>query len=93
MFKRVKQVYDNQEKFNLNPEQKFILENLYKEFVRNGANLNKEDQDTLKKINQKLSVLGVKFNQNVLEETNNYKLFVGKDGLAGLPESLVSCSS
>ncbi len=57
LFKRVKQVYDNQAKFNLNPEQKFILENLYKEFVRNGANLNKADQDTLKKINQRLSVL------------------------------------
>ena len=27
--------------FNLNPEQKFLLENLYKSFVRNGANLNK----------------------------------------------------
>lgn len=92
LFKRVKQVYDNQERFNLNPEQKFMLENLYKEFVRNGANLNKEDQDTLKKINQQLSVLGVKFNQNVLEETNNYKLFVGKDGLAGLPESIVSAA-
>ncbi len=93
LFKRVKQVYDNQEKFNLNPEQKFILENLYKEFVRNGANLNKEDQDTLKKINQRLSVLGVKFNQNVLEEINNYKLFVGKDGLAGLPESIVNTAA
>ena len=93
LFKRVKQVYDNQEKFNLNPEQKFILENLYREFIRNGANLNKEDQDTLKKINQRLSVLGVKFNQNVLEETNNYKLFVGEDGLAGLPESIVSTAA
>jgi peptidyl-dipeptidase Dcp len=93
LFKRVKQVYDNQEKFNLNPEQKFILENLYKEFIRSGANLNKEDQDTLKKINQRISVLGVKFNQDVLEETNNYKLFVGKDGLAGLPESLISTAA
>lgn len=93
LFKRVKQVYDSQKKFNLNPEQKFILENLYKEFVRNGANLNKENQDTLKKINQRLSVLGVKFNQNVLEETNNYKLFVGREGLAGLPESLISTAA
>ena len=93
LFKRVKQVYDNQDKFNLSPEQKFILENLYKEFVRNGANLNKADQDTLKKINQRLSVLGVKFNQNVLEETNNYKLFVGKEGLSGLPESLISTAA
>jgi peptidyl-dipeptidase Dcp len=54
LFKRIKSVYDNQTEFNLNPEQKFILENIYKEFVRAGANLSKQDQDTLKEINKKL---------------------------------------
>ena len=93
LFKRVKSVYDNQDEFNLNPEQKFILENVYKRFVRAGANLNKQDQDTLRKINQELSVLRVKFNQNVLAETNNYKLFVEKDDLAGLPESLINSAA
>ncbi|MDX9725874.1 MAG: M3 family metallopeptidase [Bacteroidales bacterium] len=88
LFLRVKQVYEKQQNLNLAPEQKFILENLYKQFVRNGANLGKEDQDTLRKINQRLSVLGVQFSQNVLEETNNYRLFVGGEGLAGLPQSL-----
>ena len=48
LFKRVKSVYDDQAKFKLNPEQKFLLENLYKNFVRNGANMSKQDQDTLK---------------------------------------------
>jgi peptidyl-dipeptidase Dcp len=84
LFSRVKHVYENQSSASLTDEQKFILENLYKEFVRNGANLNKVDQDTLKSINQKLSVLAVQFSQNVLAETNNYKLFVGEEGLAGL---------
>jgi peptidyl-dipeptidase Dcp len=93
LFNRIKYVYDNQAKFNLNPEQQFILGNLYKEFVRNGANLNKQDQDTLKKINQRLSVLTVKFEQNVLEETNNYKLYVDEGNLAGLPESLIESAS
>ncbi len=92
LFKRIKKVYDTQESQNLTPEQKFILENLYKEFVRNGANLSKQDQDTLKKINQRISVLSVKFSQKVLEETNNYKLFVDKDGLAGLPGPLVDAA-
>lgn len=93
LFKRIKSVYENQEKFNLNPEQKFLLENLYKGFVRNGANLNKQDQDTLKKINQELSVLTVKFSQNVLDETNHYRLFVDKADLTGLPESLVAAAA
>jgi peptidyl-dipeptidase Dcp len=93
LFKRVKAVYDNKEKFSLNPEQLFLLENMYKGFVRNGANLNKQDQDTLKILNQKLSVLSVKFSQNVLAETNSYKLFVNKEDLKGLPESLVTTAS
>jgi peptidyl-dipeptidase Dcp len=93
LFKKVKYVYDNQAQFNLNPEQTFILENLYKGFVRNGANLNKQDQDSLKKLNQKISVLAVRFSQNILNETNSYKLFVDKKGIEGLPESVVSSAA
>ena len=94
LFKKVKSVYENQEKFNLNDEQKFLLENLYKAFIRDGANLSKKDQDTLKLLNQKLSVITVKFSQNVLSETNNYKLFITKkEDLKGLPESVISAAA
>jgi peptidyl-dipeptidase Dcp len=93
LFQRIKSVYDNQSEFNLNPEQKFNLENLYKKFVRSGANLNKPDQDSLKALNQKLSVLTVKFTQNVLAETNNYIMYLGKDDLKGLPESVISAAA
>jgi peptidyl-dipeptidase Dcp len=93
LFKRIRYIYENQAGANLNQEQKFLLENLYREFVRNGANLNKQDQDTLKKINQELSVLTVKFDQNVLNETNIYKMVVDRNGLAGLPESLVATAA
>ncbi len=90
LFRKVKYVFDNQAQSNLNPEQTFILENLYKGFVRNGANLNKKDQDSLKKINQQISVLAVRFSQNILNETNNYKLLVDKSGIEGLPESVTA---
>jgi peptidyl-dipeptidase Dcp len=89
LFSRIKSVYENQTKFNLNDERKYLLENLYKSFVRNGANLSSQDQDTLKKFNQRLAVLTVKFEQNVLNETNNYRLYVDKKDLTGLPESLI----
>ena len=89
LFQKIKYVYDNQSKYDLNPEQAFNLENLYKGFVRNGALLDKPGQDTLKKINQQLSVLAVKFNQNVLAETNNYRLWVKMEDLKGLPQSLI----
>jgi peptidyl-dipeptidase Dcp len=90
LFMKIKSVYENQAQFNLTNEQKFILENLYKKFVRNGANLGKADQDSLKALNQKLSVLTVKFSQNVLAETNNYMLLLNREDLAGLPEALIS---
>ncbi len=93
LFRKIKQVYDNQKEFNLNAEQQFLLENLYKSFVRNGANLNETDQDTLKKINQRLSVLSVKFSQNVLEETNSYQMVLEKNQLKGLPESVIAAAA
>jgi peptidyl-dipeptidase Dcp len=94
LFKRVKSVYENQAKFNLNDEQKYLLENLYKGFIRNGANLSKQDQDTLKVLNQKLSVLAVKFSQDVLSETNKYKLIItNKQDLKGLPETVISAAA
>jgi peptidyl-dipeptidase Dcp len=93
LFKKIKTVYGNQDALKLNPEQKFLLENLYKSFIRNGANLNKQDQDTLKKLNQKLSVLAVKFSQNVLAETNGFKMVVNKEDLKGLPESVIATAA
>jgi len=92
LFQRIKAVYENQSQYNLTAEQKFNLENLYKKFVRNGANLNGADQDSLKSLNQRLSVLTVKFSQNVLAETNNYMLLLDKKDLTGLPESVVAAA-
>lgn len=90
LFKRVKFIYDNQAKFQLDAEQKFLLENLYKNFVRNGSLLSATDQDTLKSLNQKISVLAVKFSQNVLAETNKFKLLIDNESdLKGLPENVI----
>jgi len=91
LFQKVKSIYENQTKFNLDNEEKFLLENLYKNFVRNGALLSATDQDTLKKLNQRISVLSVNFSQNVLAETNKFKLVIDKtEDLAGLPASIIS---
>lgn len=91
LFLRIKALYEQREGLNLDDEQMFLLENLYKRYVRSGANLNDEDQTALKDINQKLSTLRVQFNQNVLAETNAYKLVIeNENDLAGLPESAIT---
>jgi peptidyl-dipeptidase Dcp len=90
LFTKIKSIYENQSKFNLDDEQKFLLENLYKNFVRNGALLSPTDQDELKKLNQEISVLSVNFSQNVLAETNKFKLVLDKqEDLAGLPQGII----
>ena len=91
LFKRVKSIFDNQARFTLDDEQKFLLENLYKSFVRNGALLTNTDQDTLRKLNREISVLSVNFSQNVLSETNKFKLIIDKEAdLKGLPQSVIT---
>ena len=91
LFKKVKSIYENQARFKLDDEQKFLLENLYKDFVRNGALLSGTDQDTLKKLNQEISVLTVNFSQNVLSETNKFKLVIEKaSDLKGLPQNVIN---
>ena len=91
LFARIRTVYENQKKFGLDATQTYILENLYKGFVRNGANLSPEKQEELKKLNSDLSVLCVQFDQNVMAETNGFKLVIDrKEDLAGLPEGAVA---
>ena len=91
LFERIKAVYEKRDELSLTDEQMYLLENLYKRYVRNGANLNDEDQAKLKEINQELSKLGVQFGQNVLAETNEFKLVIeNEEDLAGLPLSSIT---
>ena len=94
LFKRIKSVYENLDEFNLSAEEKFILENQFKELVRNGADLSGDKKEELKAINQKLSKLKVQFNQNLLAETNKYKIVIkDKKDLVGLPESIIAAGA
>ena len=88
LFARIKAVYDSRETLGLTPEQMRLLTETYKSFVQNGANLPAEQKKRLTEINQELSVLSLQFGQNVVAETNDYKLFITDESeLAGLPES------
>jgi len=91
LFQRVKAVYDTQDKMNLNPEQKKLLEETYKMFVRGGANLPPDKKERLKEINSRLSVLSVKFGENVLKEENKFQLVIDQaSDLEGLPETVIA---
>ena len=90
LFEKVKSVYNEKEKLNLSIEKSKLLEETYKDFVRNGANLNEEEKEKLRKINEELSVLILKFSNNILNETNSFKMIIeNRDDLAGLPETVI----
>jgi peptidyl-dipeptidase Dcp len=94
LFAKVRTVYDQRAALNLNVEQRKLLEETYKQFVRGGANLAPEAKAQLREINEKLASLMLKFGQNMLAETNAYKLVVdNRDDLEGLPKSATSAAS
>jgi peptidyl-dipeptidase Dcp len=94
LFQRVKSVYDRKDELGLNTEQLSLLDKIYQNFVRGGANLNEEDKAKLREINSRLSVLTLKFGNNVLAETNAYKLYIeNEEDRAGLPESVVAAAA
>ncbi len=94
LFSKVKIVETQKDKLNLNREQSRLLEEIYKRFVRGGANLASDKKDEFKKINAELSLLELKFGNNMLAETNNFKMVIDKkEDLAGLPESVLAAAA
>ena len=89
LFQRIKAVYEQKDDLDLDPDQLFLLENLYGSFVRNGANLDDAAKEELKQINMEISGLSVQFSQNLLGETNAYQLIIEDEkDLDGLPENV-----
>lgn len=90
LFSRIKTVFEEKEKYNLNEEQLMLLNETYKGFVRSGALLNDDDKKTLEKINMDLSLKSLQFGQNALASTNAYfKHIINKEDLAGIPEAIL----
>jgi peptidyl-dipeptidase Dcp len=92
LFKRISKVYEKRKESGLDKSQIRVVEKFYESFVRNGANLNPADKEKLRKLNEELTNLSVKFGQNLLDETNNsYRLIIdNRDDLAGLPDNVIA---
>lgn len=92
LWERVKFVYDNADKLNLDSEDRMLLEETYISFVRSGANLQGEAREKYRQLNNDISMLTLKFGQNVLKELNTYEIWLEKEDLAGLPESSIEAA-
>jgi len=94
IFERVKAVWENRESMNLTKPQMTLLERTYKNFIRSGADLPEDKKEELKEINQRLSSLSVQFGDNLLAETNDFKLYISDESdLAGLPDGVIHAAA
>lgn len=90
LFQKIKSINDQKNNLNLTQEQLVVLDNYYKDFVRNGVALDAEKKNRLRKINEDLSMLSLKFADNLRKETNAIGLLIeNKEDLAGLPDAVV----
>jgi len=94
LFQRIKAVYDQKENLSLNKEQMTLLQEEYKDFERGGANLNEAQKEQLRKINEELSLLELKFAENILKENNAFELVIENEkDLVGLTDAQISAAS
>ncbi len=94
LFARVRSVWDHTDKRTLSEEQWELLDKTYKSFTRNGALLSPSDKEKIRAINEELALLSLKFGQNVLGDSNEYRLVIDDESdLAGLPQDVVTAAA
>ena len=87
LFQRIKEVYDHQLD-SLQGEDRKLTEEIYKEFVRNGALLSDDKMERMKQINMALSDLQQQWGDSLQAATNDAVVWVDtKEELAGLSEA------
>ncbi len=94
LFARVKAVHLKRDSLKLTTEQRRLLDEQYKDFVRGGANLSDDDKNVFREINERLSVLSLKFGENILAEENAYELVIDNQAnLAGLSDNDIQAAA
>lgn len=94
LFQKIKTVYEKRNDMKLDDQQVRVVEKYYRDFERLGANLPKDKQDELKKINSELSTLSTQFGENLLADNKSFQLVVDKkEDLDGLPQTSVDAAA
>jgi len=94
LFDRVKAVYETRGKVKYSPDQLRLIEETYKDFIRGGAGLDSAGKAQLRELNREISMLQLTFGQNLLAETNAFKLIIDNpQDLAGLPKDVVTTAA
>ncbi len=74
---------------SMEQDRRKLLENTYRSFVRNGANLSDEDKKVFAALSEELDLMCLQFQKNVLAATNSFVLQLTDEAdLEGLPDHL-----
>ncbi len=90
LFGKFKQLRNSKEFESLSSARKKIIENELRDFRLGGAELPPEKKERFLHIQEELSALGSRFNDNLLDATNNFALHVeNADELSGIPDDVL----
>ncbi len=93
LFARIKYVYENMPS-TLTTEQKRLTEEIYTLFAREGANLKGKEREEYRELSKKMTLLSLKFQENIIKDTDAYTLHVTKgEDTEGMPEDLLESAS
>ncbi len=94
LFARIKELFDSKDKQGLSKEQEMLLEKKYRSFILGGAGLKEDERKRFREISEELSKLTLKFEENVLDETNAFELHITEEkDLAGLPQDIIETAA
>lgn len=94
LFARIQSVYNDSTRVDYTVEQKRLIGEYYKDFVRAGILLDTAQQTRLREINKELGLLSIDFGNNLQDETSTYQLVVEKqEDLAGLPDDIIAAAA
>lgn len=68
---------------------KKVIDNEFREFYLSGINLSKAKKSEFKQIQNELSTLATRFEQNILDATDKYAKFVTSKELSGVPTDIL----
>ena len=91
LYKAFKAIADSDEFNNLDQAQKKLIENQLRDFRLAGIELDENQQNRFKRIQQQLSELNARFQENLLDATRDWKRHIHDEKLlAGLPDHAIS---
>ena len=90
LYRKFRALRDSAEYASLNPAQKKIIENELRDFRLGGAELPDDKKARFKEIQEALSRLSSKFEENLMDTTNDFSLIIEDiDKLKGIPQDVL----